>query len=69
MKPTLADRLADHLVAALVGGPVRSVLAGAVLLVAAWHWLGWWAVGALLVAAIADFVWCMSRLPARWRMW
>jgi hypothetical protein len=49
------DRAVDRVVAALVGGPVRSVFAGEALLWAIGHWPGWW-----LVAAIAERQLCSA---------
>jgi hypothetical protein len=56
-------RYLDAFVAALVGGPVRSVLADAVILYALGTWLGWWAVGAIAIGAVLD----MARWPRGWR--
>ena len=62
---TLSDRLLDL----AVGGPIRSVALGAALLYAAGHCLGWWLVAGFAGLAIADAVWCASRMPERWRPW
>jgi len=64
MTPRTA-RILDPFVAALVGGPVRAVLGGAVILYVLGSWLGWWSVGALLVAALID----LARWPRGWRCW
>ena len=66
--PTM-DRAADRVVAALVGGPVRSVLAGVALLAAIGHWIGWGLVAAIAVAGVGDAIRCTMRLPRRWRTW
>lgn len=68
-RPPLADRIADHILAALLGGSVRAVLSGVVLFWAIGHYLGWWVVGAAVAAALADQAWCASRQPRRWRWW
>lgn len=68
-RPPLADRIVDRIVAALLGGPVRAVLAGAVLFCGLGHYLGWWVVAAIVAAVLADQAWCASRLPRRWRWW
>jgi len=63
------DRAADLVVAALVGGPVRSVLAGVALLAAIGHWIDGWLVAAIAAAGIGDAIRCATRLPRRWRPW
>lgn len=61
------DLVGNALLAATVGGPVRAVIAGAVMLYAVGSWLGWWWVAAIAVVGIAEAAWCASKLPARWR--
>lgn len=56
----------NHQLQAIARGAV-SVAAGGAIFYAAGRWLGWWFVGAFAIAAIADFAWCMIRLPERWR--
>lgn len=51
---------------------IRAAMAvslGAVALVAIGRWIGWWLVAAIVVLAVADFVWCVMQLPTRWRPW
>lgn len=57
------DRIADRVVAALVGGPVRAVLGGAAILIALGGWLGWWSVAVLAGAVVVD----MAGWPRMWR--
>jgi hypothetical protein len=54
--------------AALARGVV-SVTAGFAILYAIGAWLSWWVVGAIFVGALADTVWCATRLPREWRPW
>lgn len=61
------DLVGNALLAATVGGPVRAVLAGAVVLYAVGSWFGWWWVAAIVFAGLAGAAWCASKLPARWR--
>lgn len=63
------DRAADAVVAALVGDPVRCVLAGTVVLWALGHWIGWWLVAAIAVAGLGDTIWCTTRLLRRQWPW
>lgn len=66
---TATTRIADRVIAALVGGPVRAVLVGALVIAALGSWLGWWWMAVTAGAALAETVWSARRLPARWRPW
>lgn len=59
----------NALLAATVGGQIRSVLAGDVVLYATGSWLGWLWVALIAALGIADAAGCASKLPARWRPW
>lgn len=59
---TIRDRIADLVIAALVGW---WALLGLLALYAIGRYLGWWAVGAMVVAAVVD----MARWPRGWRPW
>jgi hypothetical protein len=50
--------------AALARAPLTLAI-GAAVLYSVGRWLGWRAVGAIVIIAIAD----MSRWPAHWRPW
>lgn len=56
-------RLADRVVAALVGGPVRAVVAGAAILVALGWLVGWWSIAVVAGGVLVDVL----RWPPAWR--
>lgn len=54
---------------AALGRAIVSLAIGGVVLYAIARWLGWWAVAAIAVGAVADLGWSATRLPERWRPW
>lgn len=62
-------RIANRALTALVGGPVRAVLADALVLAAIVSWLGWFRSAFAAVLVLAWNLWSARRLPARWRPW
>jgi hypothetical protein len=61
--------MTDRILSLLVANPVRSVLLGAVFLVAVGRWLGWWVPVVLVAGCAAAAVVDLSRWPTRWRTW
>lgn len=50
---------------AAIGRAAITLIAGAAILYAIGHWLGWWVAGAVFVSGVAYGVWWLARLPVR----
>lgn len=68
---TLVERLTEFIVAAMVGGLVRCVLACVVLVSVIGYFLSWWAVAGLTAALLAWVALAPRVLPSNWtwRSW
>jgi hypothetical protein len=66
----------EALVAAMVGGPIRAVLAGSVVLLIAagalyllGRWLGWFVPGMIVGAIVGALIAEIARWPRGWMPW
>lgn len=64
----VATTALGRVIGAVTSSPIRSVTLGAAVLTAI-GWIGKWYLVLVFTLAAVDFVWCMMRLPVRWRPW